>query len=212
MKKSILIAVIMMAVSIGCSSEKKNAQIDQTKENVTSIELSAEEKAMYMEKAKQMVQMTMKTLGSNLMSALKQEGTQYAVNFCKLNADPLVDSLQKAHNVKIRRATLKPRNQVNQADSLEEAVIVAFMEKIKQGESKLKPILSKTSSGNVHFYAPIKIPAPVCLKCHGKLGETLAEDDYKIIKELYPEDKAIGYSKNELRGIWNIAFSNQEVN
>ena len=212
MKKSILIAVIMLGLSFGCSSEKKSAQIDQTNESATSTELSAEEKTMYMEKAQQMIQMTMKTLGRNLMSALKQQGTEYAVNFCKLNADPLVDSLQKAHNVKIRRATLKPRNQANQADSLEEDAILAFMEKIKQGESKLKPILSKTSSGDVHVYAPIKMPAPVCLKCHGKLGQTLAEDDYKIIKDLYPNDKAIGYSKNELRGIWNVAFSNQEVN
>ena len=47
---------------------------------------------------------------------------------------------------------------------------------------------------------------PLCLKCHGKIGETLNEDDYTIIKKIYPDDKAIGYDNENLRGIWSIQF------
>jgi hypothetical protein len=27
-----------------------------------------------------------------------------------------------------------------------------------------------------------------------------------MLQELYPDDKAIGYGENEVRGIWSIAF------
>ena len=55
------------------------------------------------------------------------------------------------------------------------------------------------------FFSPITTQ-DLCLKCHGKLGETLAVADYAVIKDLYPADDAIGYASGELRGIWSIAF------
>lgn len=209
LNKSFLAAILMVMVAVGCSSEKKEAQEEtapQKAETSVTDTLTSEEHAQYMAKSKELVDLTMKTLGGNLMKALKEEGIAHAAEFCKLQADPLVDSLETANSVVIRRATLKPRNQENMADSLEESVIMGYMEQIKSGQAELKPELVKTSTGDVHFFAPIKIPAPMCLKCHGKLGETLSEEDYKNIKELYPDDKAIGYEKGDLRGIWNIKF------
>lgn len=41
----------------------------------------------------------------------------------------------------------------------------------------------------------------MCLQCHGKL---MNPEVLKKIKELYPKDKAVGYSENEVRGIWSI--------
>jgi len=39
--------------------------------------------------------------------------------------------------------------------------------------------------------------AEVCLKCH---GSTLAPGVDKVLSELYPQDKATGYKKGDIRG------------
>ena len=52
------------------------------------------------------------------------------------------------------------------------------------------------------FYAPITTNS-MCLQCHGSEKDikpaTLAK-----IKSLYPNDKAIGYQENEMRGLMVI--------
>jgi hypothetical protein len=207
MNKTILTAICLLLITSACNPEKKQAD-QQDKDAATQTkQLTTEDSAMYMAKSKEMIQMTMKTLGGNLMAALNEKGVAYAANFCKLQADPLVDSLQKSSNVQIRRATLKPRNPQNMADSLEESILMAYMEQLKAGQSELKPKLIQTAEGDVHFYAPIKIPADMCLKCHGTIGQTIQTEDYNTIKELYPEDKAVGYKTGDLRGLWKIGFS-----
>lgn len=45
----------------------------------------------------------------------------------------------------------------------------------------------------------------MCLQCHGK-KESLAESVNSKLTKLYPNDKAIGYGINEIRGIWSIEF------
>jgi hypothetical protein len=44
------------------------------------------------------------------------------------------------------------------------------------------------------------------LKCHGKPGSQITQKTYDKILEFYPNDKAIGYDVNEVRGIWSIEF------
>jgi hypothetical protein len=44
----------------------------------------------------------------------------------------------------------------------------------------------------------------MCLQCHGKQVEP---EVAKQILKLYPKDLALGYSENEVRGIWSITFN-----
>jgi hypothetical protein len=46
----------------------------------------------------------------------------------------------------------------------------------------------------------------MCLKCHGKPTSDIGIKALKRIKKLYPKDLAIGYSENQIRGIWSITF------
>jgi hypothetical protein len=46
----------------------------------------------------------------------------------------------------------------------------------------------------------------MCLKCHGNLGQEVEAKTYDKILELYPNDKAVGYDINQVRGIWSIEF------
>ena len=43
----------------------------------------------------------------------------------------------------------------------------------------------------------------MCLKCHGK---DIEPNVSALILKLYPNDLAVGYDENEVRGIWSIAF------
>ena len=56
------------------------------------------------------------------------------------------------------------------------------------------------------YYKPIKTGMPTCLKCHGSSAE-IESKTLALINEKYPDDKAVGYSQGDLRGMWKIKFS-----
>ena len=64
---------------------------------------------------------------------------------------------------------------------------------------------SDDDSGKVYqFYKPIRI-MELCTRCHGDraaFGPELAE----ILKEKYPDDKAVGYRPGELRGMFVVSI------
>lgn len=45
----------------------------------------------------------------------------------------------------------------------------------------------------------------MCLQCHGTPENINPEVRVKTLK-LYPKDLAVGYSENQVRGIWSITF------
>jgi len=49
----------------------------------------------------------------------------------------------------------------------------------------------------------------MCLQCHGEVGKQVTEETYKTIKLKYPNDLAIGYDVNQVRGIWHIEFQKE---
>ncbi len=142
-------------------------------------------------------------LGKNLMGAIKKKGTKEAVTFCNERAYALIDSMAKVNNATIKRVSDKPRNQNSKANTVELAHIEAFKTMLVNQE-EVKPIV-KEAGNTVHFYMPITTNS-MCLQCHGTPNKELKSDIYKTIKSLYPNDKAIGYDVNQVRGIWSITF------
>jgi len=157
----------------------------------------------YIEQGKKIAAATFSTLGRNLQAAMKEGGVSNAVKYCNLTASPLVDSLEQVYKVEIKRTSTKLRNPQNKANKSEMEQLIAYENQIKAGE-KLGPILHDVNNHKV-FHSPIHV-MPLCEKCHGKKGETLNATDYTTIKELYPEDMAIGYTNGDLRGMWSITF------
>ncbi|WP_445159338.1 Tll0287-like domain-containing protein [Mesohalobacter salilacus] len=146
---------------------------------------------------------TKKELGKKLMNTIAEKGTAEAVEFCNLKAIPITSEKEKQFNAKIKRASDKPRNPDNLATAQEEVHINTFKEMIANSESP-EPIVEK-NNGKFDFYYPI-VTNSMCLKCHGEVGETIKTETYKTIKLKYPEDKAIDYDANQVRGIWHIEF------
>lgn len=146
-------------------------------------------------------------LGKNLMGAIQQQGVLYALEFCNVQAMPITDSMAKVHQTKIARVSNKNRNPTNKANAEEARYISLFQGLINKGEEP-QPIVVSENEKN-HFYYPI-VTNDMCLKCHGNLGQEVEEKTYEKILELYPNDKAIGYNVNEVRGIWSIEFEKNE--
>ncbi len=175
-----------------------------------------EEKARYTQSAnveitpielgKQIAMRTKSTLGSNLKQAINTKGTEGALSFCSTKAISLTDSMAAILNAKIKRVSDKNRNPLNQANSSE----IEYINKVKNtlAESQqIKPKLIKTDRGYIAYY-PI-ISNKMCLQCHGNPKQDITPKVYSKIKQLYPEDKAVGYKSNELRGIWVIEMTDK---
>lgn len=157
----------------------------------------------YNERGLKYVLATKAVLGKNLMGAIQKKGTLEALSFCNEKAYPLTDSMAIAHKATIKRVSDKPRNQNNQANKKELTYINTFKTNIKNNIEP-KPIVDLIEN-KVHVYYPITTNT-MCLQCHGKPNQEIEKPTLMKLANLYPEDKAIGYTINEVRGIWSITF------
>lgn len=166
----------------------------------TSSSLSDKEINDYTQKGKEIAQATLKKLGGNLMQQMKNGGVKQAIPFCNVTAIPLTEELSKKYNVSIKRTSHKLRNENNKPSLEEERILKKYLNAIEKNE-KIQPTVLKDENGKVHFYAPIKTQKK-CLACHGNVSKKTNS----ILKIPYPNDKAIGFKKGDLRGLMSITF------
>lgn len=200
MKNSILLLIFGALIAFVCWDCTNSEQ--QTKD-VPS--LTTEQEEVYLDKGKQIAAATFTALSQQLQKAVKEGGIPNAIQYCNLAAYPITDSLSQVHQAVIRRTSLKNRNPKNKATELEQIILEDFAKKAADGKA-LKPVVKPLDGQKVAFYAPIKLNE-FCLNCHGKLGETLTDENYQLIKKHYTEDKAIGYVNGEFRGMWSIQLT-----
>lgn len=143
-------------------------------------------------------------LGKNLLATIQKKGTVAAVTFCNEKAYALTDSMAKIHNANIKRVSDKPRNQNNQANLKELAHILTFKKQV-ENKAEVSPIVEQQGD-KVNFYYPITTNS-MCLQCHGEPEKQIHSETLSTLKQLYPNDKAIGYDVDQVRGIWSITFN-----
>ncbi len=165
---------------------------------------SAEERQKYQAKGKEIAEATFGAMSKALKENLAKGGVQQATKYCNLAALPLADSLAQIHKVIIKRASLKPRNEIDAPDSLEQKILEKYAA-LYQKTAPMPPTLTRLDNNKVLFNAPI-VMKPLCLNCHGTVGKEINPKDYELVKTLYPQDKAVGYKEGDLRGMWSIIF------
>lgn len=139
-------------------------------------------------------------LGKNLMGAIQSKGTMHAMEFCNVQAMPLTDSMSTHYNAKIRRVSDRNRNPNNKANAEELQYIEQFKADVVNKRESKPVVIDK--GNQVQFYYPIPINT-MCLQCH---GTQVKPEVTKQLLKLYPNDLAVGYGENEVRGIWSITF------
>jgi len=141
------------------------------------------------------------TLISNLTKAIDEQGIESAALFCAEKAQGLTDSMSTVLGYKVKRISDRNRNEVNALDEYEQEVFLAF----QSAKSNGSPIYSQINETSRKYYKPIMLGMPLCLKCHGSTEDRDAAA-YAVISEKYPDDKAIGYTLGELRGMWVVHY------
>lgn len=161
-----------------------------------------------LEKGQKIAMQTKAILGKNLLTAINAKGTDYAVDFCSTRAITLTDSMALALGAKVKRVSDQNRNPLNAANDRELAYITEAKATLADGK-KLMPKLIDEDGKTIGYY-PIMTNG-MCLQCHGKQATDIKSSTLAKIHEAYPNDKAIGYASEELRGIWVVEMEPEKL-
>jgi len=201
-RRSLLFSVVVVSLLFaGCGSDINNQK--STKSDKKTFLSDSTSYNAFLEKGKNSVMSTGMTLVQNLTGAIEKGGTTYAIEFCKLQAQPLTDSMSTLSGSNIKRVTDRPRNPLNKANADELSYILQLKSMLAAGE-KATPTLSE-SNGKITGYYPI-ITGELCMKCHGDKA-SIEKNILDKISKLYTSDSATGYKPNELRGLWVVEMS-----
>jgi hypothetical protein len=151
-----------------------------------------------------------KALAGELMNALKAGGIGEAIKYCNIAAIPVVDSLANLYKAGVKRTSLNTRNPANDPTLIEKQILEAY-EYSHDNNQPIGENVQELDKEHILFTKPIMIGNAMCLNCHGTPGKDIAPKDHDVLKELYPNDNATGYSMGELRGMWSIRLSKREI-
>jgi cytochrome c553 len=188
-----LLPLFGILLSVSCSldeSSKSDSQNDQP----ASLE--------QLQQGADWAMATQQILGGALMQQMMTGGPKEAILFCNEHATPFTDSVSTKIGATIRRVSHKNRNPKNSANDKEMAYIKSVQMDIAVGRNaRAKGVVN---DGHFTGYYPI-IMQPMCTACHGRDFERAKEIE-AVVKEKYPNDKAIDFTVGDLRGIWVVEY------
>ncbi len=161
--------------------------------------------AAAIEKGRAIAEASFQTLMAQVTSAMQEGGPEHAVQYCSLQALPLVDSLSHVHGVRIKRTSDRVRAPHDSPDTDERRALEHYLQRLQQSEDASSPMVWMVGD-SVAYYQPIFIVSSNCLKCHGTPGADLDAAAYAEIQRMYPDDEAIGYAEGQFRGLWSIRW------
>ncbi|WP_236138600.1 c-type heme family protein [Mongoliitalea daihaiensis] len=148
---------------------------------------------------------------SALQKAIQEKGVAGAVDFCHVQALPILKEVDTKHGVQIKRASVNYRNPLDKPDDTEAVILDAYQYNVEEGIMS-EPNIQKVEGGEVFLYTKaILIPNALCLNCHGSPGTDIAPETWKVLQEKYPNDQAINHKVGDLRGMWSIRIPKKEV-
>ena len=146
-------------------------------------------------------------LSSALKNALKADGPVSAIEVCKTVAPSLTNTLSVREGWNISRVSLRARNSmIGSPDVWEQTQLIKFDEMSAQNAtglmSAVSEIIEEPQGRYVRYIRPLKVQ-PVCLTCHGTNDDIPEQVAAKLV-ELYPHDRATGYTIGQNRGALSI--------
>ncbi|NWG32083.1 MAG: DUF3365 domain-containing protein [Rhodocyclaceae bacterium] len=137
-----------------------------------------------------------------LQEEIDKNGHAEAISVCREKAPEMAKNLSAQIGWQVRRVSLKNRNPKAVPDAWERATLEEFERRLAAGEKPTNIDKGEIVTENGQkFYRYMKaLPTQdLCLNCHGT-PERLAPKVAEKLKELYPDDKAVGYGLAEIRG------------
>ncbi|NQU52049.1 MAG: DUF3365 domain-containing protein [Bacteroidetes bacterium] len=186
MKKHQILSLFLVLILFSCHQKQ--------------LEISSNTYSEFQKKGQEISNLAQSILLANVGQAIQKGGTEYAVEFCNLNAFSIIDSLNHSNKCTISRVSNKNRNPKNALKNKQEEILWELFE----GNVKADTILQ--TSKKLVYYKRIHIALPACLKCHGIRDADINLPTQKKLQKLYPNDLATGYDLNDFRGLWKIEF------
>ena len=190
MKTILSINLLILMLIISCGEKIQEAQITEKQKN--EMRNNASE--------------FMGQLKSVLINQIKSEGTLNAVSVCSDTAQILTNDFSLKKGVYIKRVSFRNRNKNNLPDKFEETVLKIFEQLESEGkltsDTEHFEVVKENDHQYLRYMKPIKVGAP-CLNCHGS-EEQISTEIKQLISQRYPDDKAVGYSRGDLRGAVSI--------
>ena len=180
--------------------------VQEKQETPEVIKITETEKAEKLDLGNRISEIAQTTLLQNVSKAMQAGGSVHAVEFCNIQAVPLMDSVSKANKVKVERVTDKNRNPDNY---LKTEYDKSAWAKFKSAFFKLEkpvPFIQEEGNQTLVYYKPIAMGMPTCLKCHGTPEKDIDVATAEKIKEKYPNDLATNYKMGDFRGMWKVTF------
>ena len=145
----------------------------------------------------------MKELKGELKSAMKEGGPVNAIEVCNTVAPAIAKKQSEKSGWDVGRTSLKVRNPDNAPDAWEREVLNRFEARKADGEPPQKLMHAEVVEQDGQVRVMKAIPTgEVCLKCHGSNIDPKVEAK---LDELYPNDKARGFSKGDIRGAFTLS-------
>lgn len=164
-----------------------------------------------LEKGQRVVAVAEKELVGTLQKAMTDSASiEGALRYCNTAAYPLIDSLSEAYKVKIRRVSFQTRNPKDAPDSLEAILLDSYHYNFENG-IELHDAIQEAGERYQLYTKPILLKNSLCLQCHGVVGSDMTEEHAALIRSLYPEDSAVNYQLNDLRGMWSIKMATKDI-
>jgi len=150
--------------------------------------------------------MLVEAIMTKLNAEIRENGLTGAIDYCSVHAIPITDSISKKEQVEISRVSHKPRNPLNAANKREIEMIEKYITQQKEGKQLVPQVVAE--NGQKTYYSPIVLGSPMCLSCHGEYNN-IDLNVRKVIDERYPNDKAVDFKLNEVRGMFKIVFDKE---
>jgi len=148
------------------------------------------------------------TLGGNLTAAIADSGAVGAMQFCNVQAMPLTEEVRREQRLEVKRTSWRVRNPSNAPDELERAALAHFASVAGAGGAP-EPWVQAVPEGGWRYYQPLPT-GDLCLTCHGS-AEQLGEGVPEALARLYPEDRAVGFTAGELRGLLRVSVPDSAI-
>ena len=186
--KQILLSLSLGILTLNCYAGQQN-------DSDTEAEIT---------RAKGAIKQFAGALQTELKTAMQAGGPVAAIGVCNTQAMPITAIVAAEHGMQLSRVSLKNRNPANAPNEWQVSVLEGFDRQKAAGKDITKLAWSETVDvdGSQEFRFMKAIPTgELCLKCH---GSKLAPGVGQLLAELYPHDRATGYSEGDIRGAFVV--------
>ena len=167
--------------------------------SISNSESSETNKSVILNEAKNLLKETAKQYKNTLIQGLQHNNLIKALKYCNKEVEQLV-SKDNEKSFAVKRVSLRPRNKNNYPNLYEKEILEKFnkLSLIDNRDLALEHSdIIKGENNNKFVYVKAIRIKEVCLNCH---GSNINDGLKKEIQKLYPDDKAINYKLNDIRG------------